>query len=140
MLLADTSAWIWSRRSGHIELRRWFDELVESGEIVTCDQVRLELLYGTRSAFEHERRRRELQALDTCPVGTREWARAIGVQGSLARFGADHQKAVQPADLLVAAAAEGAGVELLHYDADFEWVAKVTQQPLRWLAPRGSLR
>jgi predicted nucleic acid-binding protein len=49
-------------------------------------------------------------------------------------------KQVKIADLLVAAAAESAGVEVLHYDADFEVIAVVTGQPIRWLAPRGSLR
>ncbi len=140
MMLADSSAWIWSRRQAYPDLRRWFDERLESGQIATCDQVRLELLYGTSSAAEHERRRNELDALDTCPITPREWRRAIEVQGELAGLGPDHQKAVKPADLLIAAAAEAAGVELLHYDNDFEFVEQITGQPLRRLAPRGSLR
>lgn len=53
MMLADSSAWIWSRKRAHPRLRQWFDELLEAGEIATCDQVRLELLYGTSSAAEH---------------------------------------------------------------------------------------
>ena len=81
-----------------------------------------------------------MNALDLCPITPREWQRAIDVQGQLARFGADHLKVAKPADLLVAAAAEAADVELLHYDDDFEWVARVTEQPLRRLAPKGSLR
>jgi len=140
MLLADSSAWIWSRRHGQAELRTWFDERLEQGEIGTCDLVRLELLYGTRSPEEHRQRRRELDALDTCPITPREWRRAIEVQGALAELGPDHQKVAKPADLLVAAAAEAAGVELLHYDEDFEWIARVTGQPLRRLAPEGTLR
>ena len=140
MMLADSSAWIWSRRQAYPELRQWFDERLEAGEIATCDQVRLELLCGTRSADEHEQRRRELDALDTCQITPREWRRAIELQGELARLGPDHQKAAKPADLLIAAAAAAAGVELLHYDDDFELVAKITGQPLRRLAPKGSLR
>lgn len=140
MVLADSSAWIWSRRRGYPELRTWFDERLEEGEIATCDLVRLELLYGTRSAEEHRHRRQELDALDTCPITPLEWRRAIEVQGALAELGPDHQKVAKPADLVVAAAAEAAGVELLHYDADFEWIGKVTGQRHRWLAPKGSLR
>ncbi len=140
MLLADTSAWIWSRKKAYPDLRQWLDEQIEAGQLATCDQVRLELLFGTRSAGEHQQRKRELDALDTCLVTPREWQRAIEVQGKLALLGPDHQKVARPADLLIAAAAEAAGVELLHYDEDFDWVAKVTGQPLRWLAPRGSLR
>jgi predicted nucleic acid-binding protein len=139
VLLADSSAWIWSRRRAYPHLRQWFDEQLEAGRIATCDQVRLELLSGVHSA-DHARRSRDLEALDTCLMTTREWRRAIEVQGELARRRTDVHRAVKPADLLIAAAAEGAGVELLHYDADFELVQEVTGQPARWLAPKGSLR
>jgi hypothetical protein len=46
---------------------------------------------------------------------------------------------VKHADLLVAAAAESAGVGLVHYDEDFEVIASITKQPARWIARRGSL-
>jgi hypothetical protein len=139
MLLADTSAWIWSRRRAYPGLRQSFDEQLEAGEIATCDQVRLELLYGVHSP-EYEQRKRDLEALDTCPVTPREWRRAIEVQAELARLRVDLHKAVKPADLLIAAAAEVAAVELLHYDDDFDFVQEVTGQPMRRLAPKGSLR
>jgi predicted nucleic acid-binding protein len=138
-MLADSSAWIWSRRAGQPELRQWFDAHLEEGEIVTCDQVRLELLAGVHSS-QHAARVHDLAALDTCAITPREWRRAIEVQGELARRGADLHKAVKPAGLLIAAAAETAGVELLHYDTDYAHVEEVTGQPMRWLAPRGSLR
>jgi len=28
---------------------------------------------------------------------------------------------------------------VLHYDADYDLIAQITGQPVRWLAPRGSL-
>jgi len=139
-MLADSSAWIWSRRKAYPELRRWFDEQLEDDAIATCDLVRLELLYGTRSGEAHDQRTRDLDALDTCPITPVEWRRAIDVQGKLAHLGPDRHKQVKIADLLVAAAAESAGVEVLHYDSDFDVIADVTGQPIRWLAPRGSLR
>ena len=43
-------------------------------------------------------------------------------------------------DLLIAAAAEAAGVTILHYDEDYDRIAALTGQAVRWLAPRGSLR
>jgi predicted nucleic acid-binding protein len=140
VLLADTSAWIWSRRRAYPELRRWFDERLAGGEIATCDQVRLELLYGTTSVEEHALRRSQLDALHDCPIQPVDWKRAIEVQGRLAGFGPDHQKAVRAPDLLIAAAAERSAVTLLHYDADFDWIRRVTRQPMRWLAPKGTLR
>lgn len=139
MMLADSSAWIWSRRKAYPELRQWFDEQLEADQIATCDQVRLELLAGVHGS-EHEQRRRDLDALDTCVITPREWRRALDVQADLARPGADNHKGVRPADLLIAATAEAAGVELLHYDNHFERIREITQQPMRWLAPQGTLR
>jgi predicted nucleic acid-binding protein len=49
------------------------------------------------------------------------------------------QRSVKHADLLIAAAAELAGMTLLHYDADYDTIAGVTGQATRWAAPRGSL-
>jgi predicted nucleic acid-binding protein len=42
-------------------------------------------------------------------------------------------------DLLIAAAAEAAGLAVAHYDEDYERIAKITGQEVRWLARRGSL-
>jgi predicted nucleic acid-binding protein len=139
MLLADSTAWIWSRRAAYPELRQWFDEQIEAGEIATCDQVRLELLAGVHS-LEHETRGRDLDALDTCLITPREWRRAMDVQAGLARLRTDNHKGVRPADLLIAASAEAAGVEVLHYDNHFERIQEITKQPMRWLAPKGTLR
>lgn len=57
----------------------------------------------------------------------------------LARQGGIHHRRVKRADLLISAAAESAGLPVLHYDADFEVIAEITGQPTRWIAPRGSL-
>ena len=32
------------------------------------------------------------------------------------------------------------GVEVLHYDNHFELIQEITKQPMRWLAPKGTLR
>jgi predicted nucleic acid-binding protein len=50
-----------------------------------------------------------------------------------------HHRRVKHPDLLIAAAAESAGVPVLHYDRDFEAIAAVTGQPMRWIAPMGSV-
>jgi hypothetical protein len=44
------------------------------------------------------------------------------------------------ADLLIAAAAEAGGIPVLHYDEDYDRIAAITGQEVRWLASRGSLR
>jgi predicted nucleic acid-binding protein len=101
--------------------------------------VRLELLASARNPDEFDTLNEELDALDQCPIAEREWQRAFWVYRELATQGGAHQRSVKHADLLVAAAAEAAGVGLVHYDEDFDRIAAITQQPTRWLAPRGSL-
>jgi predicted nucleic acid-binding protein len=42
-------------------------------------------------------------------------------------------------DLLTAAIAEHYGATILHYDSEFDHIATVTQQPVRWVVTRGSI-
>jgi predicted nucleic acid-binding protein len=137
MQLADTSAWHLSRRVP--ELRASFDTGTMTGRIGTCTMVSLELLQGARNGREFDERRRQVGRLPQYPIAAREWARAIDVYRELAHQGGAHQRSVGHADLLIAAAAESAGVELLHYDEDFERIAAITGQPTRWIAPRGTV-
>jgi predicted nuclease of predicted toxin-antitoxin system len=48
-------------------------------------------------------------------------------------------RAVSLPDLLVAACAEANDLVVLHYDADFDRIAKVTGQPTQWVVPRGAV-
>jgi predicted nucleic acid-binding protein len=138
--LADTTAWVWSRRAKHRDLREEFDALLIAGELATCDMVVLELLYSARNADEFEELREDLDALPKSRITETEWKRALWVYGRLARQGGAHQRAVKHPDLLIAAAAEAAGMAVLHYDEDYERIAEVTGQLHCWLAPKGSLR
>lgn len=138
--LADTSAWVWSRQPGLSELRHEFDTAVVDGDVATCDMVRLELLSSARDHGELTELRDDLAALADCPIGSDEWERALWVYEQLAAQGGAHQRSVKHADLLIAAAAETARVPVLHCDEDYDRIAEITGQPMRWLAPRGSLR
>jgi len=42
-------------------------------------------------------------------------------------------------DLLIAAAAEESGLTVLHYDADFDLIARVTGQRCEWVVPPGTI-
>jgi predicted nucleic acid-binding protein len=136
--LADTSAWVWTRAGGG-ELRVAFDEELVEGQIATCDMVQLELLYSARNPTEFTSLRAELDALPSCPIGVDEWKRALEVYEELARQGGLHHRSVRHPDLLIAAAAEAAGIPVLHYDEDYDRIASITGQDVRWLAARGSL-
>ncbi len=137
--LADTTAWSIRRRDPAV--RKAFDIRVERGEVATCDMVKLELLHTARNPREFATMRRWLDALPTWAIGPSEWQRAIDVYEELCRSGPgnDAHRRVGHADLLIAAAAEAAGLTLVHYDQDYDTIAQVTGQPARWLAPRGSL-
>ncbi len=111
--------------------------ILEAGEAATCAIIDLEVLYSTRSADEHRRtRRRRALAYAHVPLSEATFQRAIEVQGLLAQRG---QHRVPIPDLIIAAAAEQAGMVLLHYDADFDRISAVSGQAVEWVAPKGSL-
>lgn len=104
-----------------------------------CAPVLMELLYSARRADDFHRMRRDYGTLVSCPIGPAEWERALQVYGLLAEQGAMHQRQVGHADLLIAAAAEAAGVPVLHYDGDFDLITQVAGIDTRWVRPKGSL-
>lgn len=111
--------------------------ILEAGEAATCAIIDLEVLYSTRNAVEHRRtRRRRALAYGHVPLSEATFQRAIEVQGLLAQRG---QHRVPIPDLIIAAAAEQAGMVLLHYDADFDRISAVTGQAVEWVVPKGSL-
>jgi hypothetical protein len=63
--------------------------------------------------------------------------RAVAVQDALADR--SQQRGAKIADLLIAAAAEAAGLVVLHYDHDFDLIAQVTGQPTEWILPAGAV-
>jgi len=101
--------------------------------------VRLELLWSARDAIQLASIRGNLEALREAPMGERVWRRATDVFELLAERGPLHHRQVGIPDLLIAAAAELADLPVLHYDRDFELIAEVTGQPVRAIAPLGSL-
>lgn len=98
----------------------------------------LEQLFSARSGAEHRERRNQVELRYVrVSIDRRTFDRAIEVQGLLAERG-QHRGANVP-DLVVAAAAERAGLTVPHYDADFDLIATVTDQPVEWVVPRGSV-
>ncbi|MGH8887377.1 MAG: PIN domain-containing protein [Egibacteraceae bacterium] len=135
--LADSTVWSKVRNRARPELADWFNAEVRADRIWTCEVVALELLRSARNAAAFSEQSVLLGLLRSCPITQREWARARRVQSDLARRGS--HRGVPPADLLIAAAAETAGVALLHYDHDYDLIGSVTGQSTRWLAPAGSI-
>ena len=135
MELADTSAW--TNRHNDPAVDRDFEERILADEIATCPMVVMELLWTTRSQREFEDLRRDLDALAKVPNDQDSWDRAMDVWRELVIQGRHRQ--VKIPDLLVAASAHIAGLPVCHYDGDFDVIATITGQPVRAIAPIGSL-
>lgn len=112
--------------------------LILAGAVATCGVIELEILYSARSYNDLVaiRQTRSL-AVPQIPMVQEDFDRAVDVMQELARRGA--HRAVGLSDLLIAAVAERAGLTILHYDADYEHVARVTGQPTQWVTPRGMI-
>jgi predicted nucleic acid-binding protein len=133
--LADKSAL--TRRETRPEVREILEPLLLAGGIATCGIVDLELLFSAPSPAVYAELASALRALPRVPVTEAVVDRALAVQALLADR--SQHRAVPLPDLLVAACAESAGLIVLHYDADFERIAAITGQPVRWVLSRGSI-
>lgn len=135
--LVDTGVWTWVRDRRFPHLADWFNHQVAAGRVLVCDLVILELTrLAPNEARAHEVAGR-LDAFAAVLMPSTAWGRAREIQLALASGGA--HRGIPPADLLIAAAAESAGVELVHYDRDYERIAGVTALDARWLVPDGTL-
>lgn len=133
--LADKNAL--ARHLTRGEVREALHPLLLEGEVAVCGIVELELLYSATSPINYRAYADSLGTMPRAEVSEAVVRRALEVQGMLAAR-SQHRGASIP-DLLVAACAEQAGLTILHYDADFERIAKLTGQPARWIVPRGSV-
>jgi predicted nucleic acid-binding protein len=133
--LADKSAV--TRRDTKPEVREALEPLLLAGEVATCGIVDLELLYSATSRATYRALSEALRGMPRVPVDDSCVRRALETQAMLAER--SQHRAVPLPDLLVAACAEQASLVVLHYDADFERIAKLTHQPTQWIVPRGSV-
>lgn len=133
--LADKSAL--ARRQTRPEVREALDPLLLGGEIATCGIVDLEMLYSATSPATYSALADALRGMPRVPLDDDTVERALEVQAKLAEH--SQHRAVPLPDLLIAACAENAGLTVLHYDADYERIAKLTGQDAQWIVPRGSV-
>ncbi|MFE3609486.1 PIN domain nuclease [Streptomyces goshikiensis] len=112
------------------------DPLHNAGLLAVCGAVELEVMYSARSKADARRVREGMAAFDWLPTPAEAWDRALEVQGAL--IGEGNWKAVSLPDLIIAATAERHGATVLHYDGDYDMIAAVTGQPMRWVVPRGA--
>lgn len=119
-------------------VREAWRERLSAGVVGICDVVELELLYAARSVVDRLDKKQVFEELFNgvvTPDGV--WGRAHQVQQLLTDQGEHRSAGV--VDLLVAATAEQHRLVLLHYDRDFDTVARATGQPTAWVAEPGTV-
>jgi predicted nucleic acid-binding protein len=118
-------------------LASWFNDQVAAGRVLVCDLVVLELIRLTPSESRAREVSGHLDAFESIAMKADLWTRARELQTLLSANG-DHRR-VPPIDLLIGAAAEEARVPLVHYDRDYERLARVSGLQQYWLVPDGTL-
>lgn len=113
------------------------EPLLVAGRIATCGIVDLELLYSASSKKIYNELAVALRGMPRVSVDDSVFERALEIQARLAAK--SQHRAVPLPDLLIAACAEANQLIVLHYDADFDRIAKITRQPTQWVVPRGSV-
>ena len=137
LLLFDNSAWA---RLAAVPQER-IDEiagLIEAGRIATCLPFLLEAGYSARNRRDRDNLMAELAALPRFALDAEVERRAEDAQRQLTKVG--HHR-LPPVDLLVAAVADRHGLDVLHYDSDYDLIAERTNLSFGsvWVAPRGSI-
>lgn len=131
--LLDTSV---VSRLGVAAVREVVEPLTDAGQLGRAGITDLEVGYGSRNAREWDQDMEDLSIFPLVETTSSHLQRARQVQRMLA---ARSQRGRKVPDLLIAAAAEEAKLTILHYDADFDLIAKATGQPCRWVVPAGSI-
>ena len=119
------------------EVAKRLDPLLETGLIARCTVTDLEAGFSSTSPRGHVAMREARGAWPFVPMSQDVLDRAVAVQDRLAER--SQQRGAKIADLLIAAAAEAAGLVVLHYDHDFELISGITGQPTEWVVPAGSV-
>ncbi|MGK5521886.1 PIN domain nuclease [Micromonospora sp. URMC 107] len=135
--LVDTSALVRLLRDPDTQAR--WEQPLTAGLLAVCPLVELEFLYSARSLTDRRWLGDRLRTVFSwVGMPDRIYERAAEIQDQLTARGT--HRSAGAVDLLIAATAEHQGLSLLHYDRDFDQIAEVTGQPVRWLAPAGTIK
>jgi predicted nucleic acid-binding protein len=140
-LLLDNSVWarlLDGRLTG--SPRKTFEAALAAGQLWTCPPALLEMRYSARDEQGFALTAGRLNALPHALLTGASGALAVTAQAELAAApGVSHR--VKPVDLLIAAVAATESLGVLHYDHDYDTIARHTSLSFSsvWVAPRGSL-
>lgn len=113
------------------------EPLLEAGLVARCTPTDLEAGFSSTDPTSHRQMREARAGWPFVAMDQRVLDRAVAVQDALAER--SQQRGAKIADLLIAAAAEAAGLVVLHYDRDFDLIAEITSQVTEWIVPAGTV-
>jgi len=117
-------------------VRAALEPLAAAGQAARAGISDLEVGFSARNLSEWNTLTAALAVFSLIETEAVHVQRARQVQRLLAGRGLRGRKVP---DLLIAAAAEASGLAVLHYDADFDLIARVTGQPCEWVVPAGTI-
>lgn len=131
-VLADTSAWMQARRNA--KARELLLEAVERGDVYWCWPVRYELMVDARGSDGIAAAERTLDGLREAPVNRGVQRAVLATMRELAAHGSHGAHRFPFTDLTVAAAAQQAGVGILHFDQHLERLGEHLDVESRWIS------
>ena len=123
-------------RLRHRQVRQALEPRATAGHVARAGISDLEVGFSARNQSEWDRLVTALAVFPLIETEAAHVQRARQVQRLLAARGLRGRKVP---DLLIAAAAEQSGLAVLHYDADFDLIRRVTGQPCEWIVPPGTV-
>jgi predicted nucleic acid-binding protein len=133
-ILLDTS--VLTRLATSVVRSAVTDLAVEADRIARASMSDLEIGFSARNAAEFDALVGALGAFEPIEIVPEHFRRARQVQRLLADRGLRGRKVP---DLLIAAAAESNDLTVVHYDADFDHIAGITNQATAWVVPPGTI-
>jgi hypothetical protein len=131
-MLADTSAWMQSRKD--TKTRNLLLAAIERGEVRWCWPVRYELMVDARGRDGIAAVERTLDGLREVPVDRCVQRAALTTMRELAADGSHGAHRFPLTDLTVAAAAQHAGIGILHFDQHLERLGQHLGVESCWIA------
>lgn len=134
LYLADTTVWHWAR---HAVARAALQDELDRGTVATCAIIDAELTVSARSEREAIEIAEDRRALHWLPSPDEIWDDVLATQLALVKESL--HRSVKLPDLIIAAVARRHEATVLHYHHDYDAIAAVTKQPMRWLVLPGAL-
>jgi hypothetical protein len=131
-VLVDTSAWMQARSDARA--RELLLAAIERGDVCWCWPVRYELMIDARGAEGIAAIERTLEALREVPVDRSVQRAALALMRELAADGSHGAHRFPLTDLTVAAAAQHAGIGVLHFDQHLEKLGDHLGVDTHWIA------